>query len=123
MAAPRVIKLQVVCSPYARAARRNIIGPGRPDRPTLTARSAGRKNRAGTARPTDPGRAQRGENFGPGRPDRPTLPRAARRKFGSGLSRPTDPISPTPVTFNEQSTSRRPPTCYLFGGAGALGFI
>ena len=71
MAAPRVIKLQVVCSPYARAARR--------------------KNRAGTARPTDPGRAQRGENFGPGRPDRPTLPRAARRKFGSGLSRPTDP--------------------------------
>ena len=74
MAAPRVIKLQVVCSPYARAARRNIIGPGRPDRPTLTARSAAKKS--GRDGPTD----------------RPR-PRAARRKFWAGTARPTDPAA------------------------------
>ena len=74
MAAPRVIKLQVVCSPYARAARRNIIGPGRPDRPTLTARSAAKKS--GRDGPTD----------------RPR-PRAARRKFRAGTARPTDPAA------------------------------
>ena len=96
MAAPRVIKLQVVCSPYARAARRNIIGPGRPDRPTLTARSRGEKIGPGrpdrptqAARsaakilgrdgPTDrPCRAQRGENLGRDCPDRPTLSRPPR---------------------------------------------
>ena len=67
---------------------------GRPTRPapTLTARSAAKNS--GRDGPTDrPCRAQRGENLGRDCPDRPTLSRR------------------TPVTFNEQSTSRRPVAC------------
>ena len=106
MAAPRVIKLQVVCSPYARGAAKHYragtarpadpdraqrgekIGPGRPDRPTQAARSAAKI--LGRDGPTDrPCRAQRGENLGRDCPDRPTLSR------------------PPFLTFNEQSTSHR----------------